>query len=137
MVLLSLSFNKLPFFQSTLYSIVRLGVVFRLVWVAYFLYGLLLLAIKCCINKGFYEASKIDKLMHVVGALNLPEAYGDWDDDANLSMMEHKQRWRETLLEMLLMVALQYITNLLLLIPVFITGTKFIYFNHCNTTDRI
>merc|ERR1711935_62201 len=85
-------------------------------------YGLLLLAIKCCINKSFYEASKIDKLVHITGALNLPEAYGDWDDDGNLSITEHGQRWKAILSEMLLMSALQYITNLLLVIPFFVTG---------------
>jgi len=82
----------------------------------------LLLAIKSCINKGFYEASKIDKLVHITGALNLPEAYGDWDDDGNLSITLHGQRWKAILSEMLLMTALQYITNLMLLIPLFVTG---------------
>ena len=106
---------------------------FGLIGVGYFLYGLLLLAIKCCMNKGFYEASKIDKLVHITGALNLPEAYGDWDDDGNLSITEHRQRWKAILSEMLLMSALQYITNLMLLIPLFVTGTRFIFFNHCNT----
>ena len=106
---------------------------FGLFGVGYLLYGLLLLAIKCCINKSFYEASKIDKLVHITGALNLPEAYGDWDDDGNLSITEHGQRWKAILSEMLLMSALQYITNLLLVIPFFVTGTRFIYFNHCNS----
>ena len=116
-----------------MYTVVKLGMAFGLIGVGYFLYGLLLLAIKCCMNKGFYEASKIDKLVHITGALNLPEAYGDWDDDNNLSITEHGQRWKAILSEMLLMVALQYITNLMLLIPFFVTGTRFIYFNHCNT----
>ena len=106
---------------------------FGLIGVGYLLYGVLLLAIKCCINKGFYEASKIDKLVHITGALNLPEAYGDWDDDNNLSITEHGQRWKAILWEMLLMTALQYITNLMLLIPLFVTGSIFINFNHCNT----
>ena len=110
---------------------------FGLIGVGYFLYGVLLLAIKSCINKGFYEASKIDKLVHITGALNLPEAYGDWDDDGNLSdylsITEHRQRWKAILSEMLLMTALQYITNLMLLIPLFVTGSIFINFNHCNT----
>jgi hypothetical protein len=96
---------------------------FGLIGVGYFLYGVLLLAIKSCINKGFYETSKIDKLVHITGALNLPEAYGDWDDDGNLSITEHGQRWKAILSEMLLMTALQYITNLMLLIPLFVTGT--------------
>ena len=106
---------------------------FGLIGVGYLLYGVLLLAIKSYINKGFYEASKIDKLVHVTGSLNLPEAYGDWDDDNNLSITEHGQRWKAILSEMLLMTALQYITNLMLLMPLFVTGSIFIYFNNCNT----
>ena len=86
---------------------------FGLIGVGYLLYGVLLLAIKSCINKGFYEASKIDKLVHITGALNLPEAYGDWDDDNNLSITEHGQRWKAILSEMLLMTAvLQYMHQL-------------------------
>ena len=90
-----------------------------------FLYGVLLLAIKSCINKGFYEASKIDKLLvHVTGALNLHlrkpmvkksiliTSIGDWDDDNNLSITEHGQRWKAILSEMLLMTALQYMHQL-------------------------
>ena len=96
----------------------------------YILYGLLLLAIKNCLNKRFYQASKIEKIQHVVEALNLPEAYNDWDADNSLSIEEHKKLWKEILVEMILMVGLQYLTNLMLLVPLFVTGTKFISFNH-------
>ena len=53
-----------PFPAQLCTHTVQLGMaMFGLHWGGmHFLYGLLLLAIKSCMNKGFYEASKIDKL---------------------------------------------------------------------------
>ena len=116
--------------QSSLYTLVRLKTAFCLFWMGYILYGLLLLAIKNCLNKRFYQASKMEKIQHVVEALNLPETYNDWDADNSLSIEEHKKLWKEILAEMILMVGLQYLTNLMLLVPLFVTGTSIISFNH-------
>ena len=71
----------------------------------------------------------MDKLQHVVESLNLPEVNNDWDVDNTLSIEEHKGLWKEILSEMMLMVGLQYLTNLMLLIPFFVTGTRSICFN--------
>ena len=98
--------------------------------VGYILYGLLLLAIKNCLNKRFYEASKMEKLQHVVEALNLPEVYNDWDADNSLSIEGHKKLWKEVLAEMMIMIGLQYLTNMMLLIPFFVTGKRSVCFNH-------
>ena len=116
--------------QSTLYTLISLKTTFYLFGVGYILYGLLLLAIKNRLNKRFYEASKMDKLQHVVEALNLPEVNNDWDVDNTLSIEEHKELWKEILSEMMLMVGLQYLTNLMLLIPFFVTGKRSVFFNH-------
>ena len=72
----------------------------------------------------------MDKLQHVVESLNLPEVNNDWDVDNTLSIEEHKGLWKKILSEMMLMVGLQYLTNLMLLIPFFVTGTRSICFNH-------
>ena len=116
--------------QSTLYTLISLKTALYLFGVGYILYGLLLLAIKNRLNKRFYEASKMDKLQHVVESLNLPEVNNDWDVDNTLSIEEHKGLWKEILSEMMLMVGLQYLTNMMLLIPFFVTGTRSICFNH-------
>ena len=50
--------------------------------------------------------------------------------DNTLSIEEHKGLWKEILSEMMLMVGLQYLTNMMLLIPFFVTGTRSIFFNH-------
>ena len=73
--------------QSTLYTLISLKTAFYLFGVGYVLYGLLLLAIKNRLNKRFYEASKMDKLQHVVESLDLQaEVDDDWDVDNTLSI---------------------------------------------------
>ena len=72
----------------------------------------------------------MEKIQHVVEALNLPEAYNDWDADNSLSIEEHKKLWKEVLAEMMIMIGLQYLTNLMLLIPFFVTGKRSVCFNH-------
>jgi len=73
----------------------------------------------------------MDKLQHVVESLDLQaEVDDDWDVDNTLSIEEHKGLWKEILSEMMLMVGLQYLTNMMLLIPFFVTGTRSISFNH-------
>ena len=50
--------------------------------------------------------------------------------DNTLSIEEHKGLWKEILSEMMLMVGLQYLTNMMLLIPFFVTGKRSVFFNH-------
>ena len=118
--------------KSTLYTLISLKTTLYLFGVGYILYGLLLLAIKNRLNKRFYEASKMDKLQHVVESLNLPEVNNDWDVDNTLSIEEHKGLWKEILSEMMLMVGLQYLTNLMLLIPFFVTGKRSVFLTICS-----
>jgi hypothetical protein len=46
------------------------------------------------------------------------ETFGDWDDNND----EWQKNWNRNLIENLIMVALQMLTNLLLLVPFMITG---------------
>ena len=58
----------------------------------------------------------------------MPEAYGDWDTDNDLDLDGHLKKWKKVLTEMLVMVLLQFVTNICLLIPLFITGIpRFIF----------
>ena len=85
-------------------------------------YGIFLTLIKYFLNADFKAASRTEKLQHIVEALNMPEAYGDWDTDHELDVNGHFKKWKRVLLEMFLMVLLQFVTNLCLLVPFFITG---------------
>ena len=85
-------------------------------------YGIILTLIKYFINKDFKKAANSEKLQHIIEALNMPEAFGDWDTDHDLDVDGHFKKWKRVLIEMFVMVLLQFITNMLLLIPFFITG---------------
>ena len=112
----------------TLYTLIRLRTAFLLFWIALFFYGLLLTLIKYCMNEDFQSASKWEKLQHIIESLSMPEAYGDWDTDNDLDIDGHLKKWKKVLTEMLVMVLLQFVTNICLLIPLFITGIpRFIF----------
>ena len=93
-----------------------------LFWLGFISYGIILTFIKYFINEDFKKATKSEKLQHIIEALNMPEAYNDWDTDNDLDLDGHEKKWKKVLTEMFVMVLLQFITNLLLLIPFFITG---------------
>ena len=78
----------------------------------------------CPINHNciFRSASIGEKFQHIVEALFVPEAFGDWDNDDNLDVNGHVKKWWATLKEMLLMVLFQLITNMMLIIPFFVLG---------------
>ena len=79
-------------------------------------------------NEDFQSASKWEKLQHIIESLSMPEAYGDWDTDNDLDLDGHLKKWKKVLTEMLVMALLQFVTNICLLIPLFITGiAQFIF----------
>ena len=88
----------------------------------YLVYGLIITLIKCRISTNFNSASISEKFQHIVEAINLPEAYGDWDTDLGLDLDGHVMKWKSVLKEMLIMVLMQCISNLSMLVPFFITG---------------
>ena len=68
-------------------------------------------------------ASLGNKLQHIIEAVNMPEAFGDWDGDNSLNIEGHKKMWNNILAEMMIMVGFQFLTNMILIIPFIITGT--------------
>ena len=119
---------------TTLYTIIKLRTVFISFWIGYLLYGIHLTLIKNCINKAFKMASLGKKLQHIIEAVNMPEAFGDWDSDNSLTIKGHKELWNKILAEMMTMVGLQCLTNMILLTPLLITGN---YIVHTQSKDTI
>ena len=109
---------------------------FILFWIGYLLYGIHLTLIKNCINKAFKMASLGKKLQHIIEAVNMPEAFGDWDGDNSLNIEGHKKMWNNILSEMMMMVGFQFLTNMILITPFIITGT-YIYQNKSIFTLQI
>ena len=93
---------------------------FGLFGAMFLVYAILLALVKCCISKKFWLARRSEKLQHVIEVLNVPEAFSDWDAYNGDDLATHFYKWKKVLMEMLLMVLFQLITNLLLLVPFFI-----------------
>ena len=53
----------------------------------------------------------------------MPECYGDWDTDLDLDVNGHKKKWTTILIEMIIMCFTQTVSNIMMLIPFWITGT--------------
>ena len=81
-------------------------------------------------------ASLGKKLQHIIEAVNMPEAFGDWDGDNSLNIEGHKKMWNNILAEMMMMVGFQFLTNMILITPFIITGT-YIYQNKSLFTLQI
>ena len=109
--------------SPTSYTGISLGYAFVIFCVMYYLvYALIIIFMKYKINSNFKSASMSEKFQHIVEAINLPEAYGDWDTDLGLDLDGHLKKWRSVLKEMLIMVLMQCISNLSMLVPFFVTG---------------
>ena len=115
---------------TTVYTIIKLRTVFILFWTGYLLYGIHLTLIKNCINKAFKMATLGKKLQHIIEAVNMPEAFGDWDGDNSLNIEGHKKMWNNILAEMMIMVGFQFLTNMILITPFIITGTYVSQIDH-------
>ena len=75
-------------------------------------------------------ASLGTKLQHIIEAVNMPEAFGDWDGDNSLNIEGHKKMWNNILAEMMIMVGFQFFTNMILITPFIITGTYVSQIDH-------
>ena len=52
----------------------------------------------------------------------MPEVFGDWDSNPDLDIQGHLENWWNVLYEMMVMVVMQFISNVVLLVPFFING---------------
>ena len=111
---------------TTIYTAISLKAALIIFLCSYLTYAILLAIFKCLFSTEFKSASKLKKLQHIVEALNLPEAFSDWDSDLELDIPGLQDKWSNVLCEMLMMVALQFLTNMAMLIPLFVTGRHFL-----------
>ena len=52
----------------------------------------MLALIKYCTNNDFNTATIGAKFQHIIEAINIPEAYGDWDTDHSLDLKGHLKK---------------------------------------------
>ena len=107
---------------ATLYTVISFGEAYGLFLGFYVIYGLTLTWIKNCMNNDFKTSPMGEKIQHILMTLHCPEAYGDWDTDHDLDVAGHLKKWKSILTESLVMILMQCLSNLILLVPLFVTG---------------
>ena len=107
---------------TTLYTVISFGQAYGLFLGFYVIYGLILTWIKNCMNNDFKMSPKGEKIQHILMTLHCPEAFGDWDSDHDLDVAGHLKKWKSILKESLVMILMQCLSNLILLVPLFVTG---------------
>ena len=108
--------------STQLYTQISLQSAFVLFWFLYLVYGLVLTIFKHCTSNDFQKATHGKRLQHILEALNIQEAFADWDNDPTLDVAGHHKKWKAVLKEMNWMVVMQCVSNLVLLIPLFDLG---------------
>ena len=126
----SVNISQLFRFQNTppsskLYTLIGLGDAFFIFLAMLMTYSIVLGMLKYFINKDFRMASFAAKMQHIIEAINMPEMYSsDWDTDHELEEKEHLQNWWRVLREIIIMIAIQLISNLIMLVPFFVTASN-------------
>ena len=89
----------------------------------FILQALAVFLVKLCISADFSKekGGVFQKTIHIISNTNIPSPYRDWDH-GNLSVEEHKRRYKRTEREMIYLFVFNAIFSLTLLIPVWFTG---------------
>ena len=119
--------GKAVLLDVTAYTLISLQSSFFLFIGVLLLHGITLLLMKWKLSTQFRTASWSNKLQHIVEAVNMPDAYADFDEDNEDEVEvktpeDYKNQWKSVLKETNVMISLHLFFNLLLLIPIFITG---------------
>merc|ERR1711974_85311 len=81
-------------------------------------------------------------ILHLLESTNVPDAFLDWDDDevdevgVEKTPEEYRGRWKSVLSETVGMIGLQMLSNLLMLVPIFVTATN-VSEKHLTLRDNI
>ena len=111
------------------YTLVSLQAAFFIFIGLILLHGVAILILKMNVSNHFKEAGWLNKIGHVVESLHVPDVYQDFDVDGNSEEMErtpedYKVAYNSVLKETLWMTFLQMVSNLLLFVPLLVTGEK-------------
>ena len=115
-------FPKPP--PTTNYTLITLGNAYIIFLSMFSIYAILVTVLKYHLSSDFKSASISEKVQHVIKALNNPEAFTDWDSNLDLDVNSHLRIWSKVLIEMMVMCLMQVVTNLIMIVPFWITGTE-------------
>jgi len=103
------------------YTGVTLGVAFGFFMLGLFIQTGTALIVKMAMNKQFRKTTFASKLHHIALIINLPDNYGDWTSGGG-SLDELRKRQKMHLVEISIMILLQFISHMLMTIPFYVTG---------------
>merc|ERR1712016_143147 len=112
--------------QPTNYTLVTLQQAFFIFLGILLLHGIAILILKMNVSSHFKSTGWLNKLGHVVESLHVPDVYKDFDVDMNPGWEgtpeDYRKSYNSVLKETLWMSSLQTVSNLLLLVPLLVTG---------------
>ena len=106
------------------YTGTTLGVAFGFFMLGLFIQTGIALIVKMAMNKQFRKTTFASKLHHIALIINLPDNYGDWTSGGG-SLDELRKRQKMHLVEISIMILLQFISHMLMTIPFYVTGESF------------
>ena len=110
----------------TNYTLVTLQVAFFIFLGILVLHGIAILILKMNVSSHFKSAGWLNKIGHVVESLHVPDVYKDFDVDMNSgeerTLEDYRMTYNSVLKETLWMTSLQMVSNILLLVPLLVTG---------------
>ena len=112
----------------TNYTLVTLQAAFFIFLGILLLHGIAIFTLKLNVSSKFKSAAWLNKIGHLVETLHVPDVYKDFDVNMDKEVgrtPEHYQTsFNSVLTETLWMICLQMVSNLLLLVPLLVTGGK-------------
>ena len=112
--------------QPTNYTLVTLQEAFFIFLGVLLLHGIAILILKMNVSSHFKSAGWMNKIGHVVESLHVPDVFKDFDVDVTgeeeRTPEEYRTSYNSVRTETLWMISLQMISNLLLLVPLLVTG---------------
>ena len=114
----------------TLYTILTLGEAFQVFLVIMGAHTLMMLIVKISTSSKFRTRKHpLGKFIHVVQNLSLASSYKDWDenmDEEVRTITKYKRRFQRTNIEMACCLTLNIVVSLVMLVPLFYTGSQLI-----------
>ena len=110
----------------TNYTLVTLQHAFFIFLGLLVLHSLAIFALKMATSIPFRNACWQTELSHLLESINVPDTFIDWDDDEEVenekTPEEYRSRWKSVRNETVGMIGLQMLSNLLMLVPIFVTS---------------
>ena len=84
--------------------------------------ALIMFGCKYLTNEKFRQGTFTMKIRRTFQTIHVPDTVSDWDEvDGDVDC--HKERWRQTMVEMTIMIVIQFVVNMLMLTPLLYSGS--------------